>query len=213
MGIRRAGTCHSGGVRSRTACPGCGIVLPGSVAATPPRLHASAACEAVLHEVLGFEFQHPVMLRYHQLTVDAYGAQHAGGRAPQIRVAYSLAGLWLALEHGFSAEDVRAVHRRMGHPTAQWPAFPPPVPPQRWLSVLDVAEAGVRQHSHAGHAHATEQWAESVWSTWLDAVPGVDDAVEGMLRSIFLETGRHEGLHGTIGPAAAVHRLLGLLTA
>lgn len=201
-------------VRSRTACPGCGIVLPDPAQEEPARLHASPACESVLHEVLGFEFQHPVMLRYHQLTVDTFGAQHAGGGAPPIRVAYSLAGLWLALEHGFTAEDIRAVHRRMGHPTPSWPVFAPqPEPPQRWLTVLDVAEAGVRQHSDGGHARAAGQWAESVWAAWLDAVPGVDDAVEGMLRSIFLETGHHEGLHGTIGPAAAIHRLLGLLEA
>jgi hypothetical protein len=200
-------------VRSRTVCPGCGLVLPEAPAAEPSRLHASPSCEAVLHELLGFEFQHPVMLRYHQLTVDAYGAQHAGGEAPAIRVAYSLAGLWLALEHGFTAEEVRAVHRRMGHPTSSWPVFEPPTPPQRWLTVLDVAEAGVRQRSDGGHARAAGQWAESVWSAWLTASPGVEDSVGEMLRGIFLETGHHEGLHGTIGPAAAIHRLLGLLEA
>ena len=200
-------------MRSRTPCPGCGIVLPDGPPAEPARLHATPACEAVLNEILGYEFQHPVMLRYHQLTVDAYGAQHAGGAAPQLRVAAGLVGLWLALEHGFSAEDVRAVHRRMGHPTPAWPVFEPPLPPQRWLTVLDVAEAGVRQHSDGGHARATGQWAESVWTVWLAHVPGVDDAVEAMLRSIFVEPGHREGLHGTIGPAAAVHRLVGLLEA
>jgi hypothetical protein len=200
-------------VRQRSACPGCGLVLLGDPAAEPARLHASPECEAVLAEVLGFEFQHPVMLRYHQLTVDAYGAQHAGEGAPRIRVATGLAGLWLALEHDFSAEEIRAVHRRMGHPTAAWPAFAPPSPDRRWVTVLDVAEQGVRAQSGSGHAHAVEQWAESVWSAWSDAVPGIHDRVESMLRSIFLETGRHEGLHGTIGPAAAVHRLLGVLEA
>lgn len=199
-------------MRIRTACPGCGLVLPEATTAEPTRLHASAACEALVAEVMGFEFSHPVMLRYHQLTVDTYGAQHVDADAPQLRTATSLSGLWLALEHGFSAEDVRAIHRRMGHPTAEWPLFaPPPLPQPRWLTVLDVAEAGVRQQSGGGHARAAGQWAESVWSAWVDGVPGVDDAVEAMLRSIFLETGHHEGLHGTIGPAAAVHRLVGLL--
>jgi hypothetical protein len=174
-------------------------------------LHATPACEAVLQELLGVEFQHPVMLRFQQLTVDTYGAQHAGGPAPAVRVAYSLAGLWLSLEHGFTAEEVRAVHRRMGRPTATWPVFVPPTPPQRWLTVLDVAEAGVRQHSGGGHARAASQWAESVWDAWIAGASGVDDAVETMLRSIFLEVGHREGLHGTIGPAAAVHRLVGLL--
>jgi hypothetical protein len=187
--------------------------MSGAPGTESARLHATSACESVLDELLGYEFQHPVMLRYHQLTVDAYGAQHAGGAAPPMRVAYGLAGLWLALEHGFSAEDVRAVHRRMGHPTAAWPAFLPPEPPQRWLTVLDVAEAGVRQHSDGGHARAVTQYAESVWGAWLGTRPGVDDAVEAMLRSVFLEEGHHEGLHGTIGPASAIHRLLGLLEA
>lgn len=198
-------------VRTRTVCPGCGLALPEAPTAEPARLHATPACEQVLDELLGFEFQHPVMLRYHQLTVDAYGAQHAGTPAPPIRVASGLAGLWLSLEHGFTAEDVRAVHRRMGHPAPGWPVFDPPLPPLRWLTVLDVAEAGVRQRSDGGHARAVTRWAESVWGAWLDGSPGVDDAVEGMLRSIFLEDGLHEGLHGTIGPAAAIHRLLGLL--
>lgn len=200
-------------MRPRTACPGCGIVLPESASPVPAGLHASPSCESVLHEVLGFEFEHPVMLRFHQLTVDAYGAQHVGGGAPRIRVAYSLAGLWLALEHGFSAEDVRAVHRRMGHPTAAWPTFTPPVPPQRWLTVLDVAEAGVRQRSYGGHARAAGQWAESVWSAWLRADPDVHDSVRTMLRMIFVDAEHPEGLHGTIGPASAVHRLRGLLAA
>jgi hypothetical protein len=200
-------------VLSRTVCPGCGLALPEPLAGEPARLRATPACESVLHELLGFEFQHPVMLRYHQLTVDTYGAQHAGAPAPEIRVAYSLAGLWLSLEHGFTAEEVRAVHRRMGHPKPSWPVFVPPALPQRWLTVLDVAEAGVRQHSDGGHARAVSQWAESVWGAWLAGSPGVDDAVETMLRSIFLEVGHQEGLHGTIGPAAAVHRLVGLLEA
>ncbi|WP_133766089.1 DUF5946 family protein [Amnibacterium kyonggiense] len=200
-------------MRSRTACPGCGLVLPDPVAVEHTRLHATPACEAVLHELLGFEFQHPVMLRYHQLTVDAYGAQHAGGEAPEIRVAYSLAGLWLALEHGFSAEEVRAVHRRMGRPTPSWPRFEPPAPPKRWLTCLDVAEAGVRQGSIGGHARAAGQWAESVWAAWRGTDPSVDQAVGSLLRSIFVTPVRPVGLHGTIGPAAAVHRLVGLLDA
>ena len=162
-------------------------------------------------EVLGFEFQHPVMLRYHQLTVDAYGAQHAGEATPRIRVAYSLAGLWLALEHGFSGEDVRAVHRRMGHPTCRWPSFSQPNADRDWMTIVDVAAAGVRQHSDSGHAHATQRWAEDVWTAWLEFAPGTDDAVEAMLRSIFLDVGHGAGLHGTIGSAAAVHRLCGLL--
>ena len=200
-------------MQSRTECPGCGVVLPSKPMDAPPIVDASHECAAVHAEVLGFEFQHPVMLRYQQLTIDTYGAQHAGGATPPIRVAYALAGLWLAIEHGFSGEEVRAVHRRMGHPTGSWPAFDAPPPDRDWMTVVDVAEVGVRQHSESGHARAAQRWAEEVWAAWLEVAPGTDDAVESMLRSIFLDVGHAEGLHGTIGPAAAIHRLLGLLEA
>ncbi len=198
---------------SRTACPGCGVDLPPTTSAEPSALHASPACEALHHEILGFAHEHPVMLRYHQLTVDTYGAQHAGGPAPQIRVVYGLAGLWLSIEHDFSGEDVRAVHRRMGRPTADWPSFDPPAPPQHWLTVADVAEAGAHARSEAGHARAIAQWSESVWETWCEVVPGTDDAIERVLHSMFVDSAGRSGLHGTIGSASAVHRLRGLLGA
>ena len=65
-------------MRRTTECTGCGLVLPVETAAPTIPMNASAECAAVYAEVSGFEFQHPVMLRYHQLSVDAYGAQHAG---------------------------------------------------------------------------------------------------------------------------------------
>ncbi|MDQ1530279.1 MAG: hypothetical protein QOE37_384 [Microbacteriaceae bacterium] len=197
-------------MQGATICPGCGVGLPSAPVAIDPQGNASAQCTAVFAEVAGFEFQHPVMLRYHQLSVDAYGAQHGGGPGSPIRLAYSLAGLWLAVEHGFAGDEVRAVHQRMGKPTAEWPVFEPP---SSWTgtTVLDVAEQGVRRHSDTGHAAATRRWAEDVWCDWLRQRPGTDDAVEGMLRRIFVCGGRTP-LHGTLGSAGAVHRLLGLLT-
>ncbi|MHB8959789.1 MAG: DUF5946 family protein [Candidatus Limnocylindrales bacterium] len=64
------------------ACPGCGLRPPawwrGAVEPDRP-LRASAACWGLHAELVGFELQHLVALgRLHQLTVDAYGAQHAG---------------------------------------------------------------------------------------------------------------------------------------
>ncbi|MFD1720747.1 DUF5946 family protein [Amnibacterium endophyticum] len=195
-----------------TACSGCGIDLPAAESVVP-EVDASAACTLVHGEILGFQVQHPVMLRYHQMTADAYTAQHAGGATPLLRVGYALAGLWLSIEHGFSGEDVRSIHRRMGRPTAAWPVFEPPRPPQRWLTVVDVAEAGVRQRSERGHAKAVSAWAESVWETWQRERPGTDDEVERLLAAVFLDGTTGGRLHGTIGAASAVHRLHGLLQA
>ena len=198
-------------MRSGTSdCPGCGVDLPPADGATPA-VDASVACMRVHDELMGFQTEHPVMLRYQQMTADAYTAQHAGGQTPLLRTGSALAGLWLSIEHGFSGEDVRSIHRRMGRPTAAWPMFEAPAPPQRWLTVIDVAEAGVRVRSERGHAKAVAAWAESVWETWLRVRPGTDDAVERMLAAVFLESGAASPLHGTIGAASAVHRLHGLL--
>jgi Family of unknown function (DUF5946) len=196
-------------VRRTTECPGCGLEVPIEAAAPTVPLNASKECAAIYAEVSGFEFEHPVMLRYHQLSVDAYGAQHGGAPTTPIRLCYSLAGLWLALEQGFSGDEVRAVHAHMGHAQEWWPTFEPPVG-TGWMTVRDVAEQGVRRGSSTGHATATRAWAQSVWAAWTAERPTITADVEGLLRRLFVGDGR-QPLRGTIGSAGAVYRLVGLL--
>lgn len=172
-------------------------------------MNASRECAAVYAEVAGFEFEHPVMLRYHQLSVDAYGAQHAGAPTTPIRIGYSLVGLWLALEHGFAGDEVRAVHHAMGHAQDWWPDFEPPLG-RAGMTVRDVAEQGVRRASSTAAASATRAWAEEVWRLWTTERPGVAADVEGMLRRIVTCEGR-QPLRATVGPAGAVYRLVDLL--
>ena len=81
-------------------------------------------------EVQGFALHHLQLARdLHQLTVDAYAAQHAprevGVEVPPISVAYALVGLHLALDRGLSGIEVRAAHQRMGNPTRPGRACPP----------------------------------------------------------------------------------------
>lgn len=81
-----------------TACPGCRLELPTEDRERDHRVNASPECLHVYGEVTGFATQHPPLMRLHQLTVDAYGAQHGAGGTPPIRLAFSLVGLYLALE-------------------------------------------------------------------------------------------------------------------
>lgn len=149
-------------------CPGCGVALPPSGWLPDRRLNASPECWQVHGEVMGLEYQHPELVRrFHQLTVDAYGAQHAGGPTKQIRVAYSLVGLYLALDCGFSGLQVRDAHQQMGKPAPWWPAFPRPAQTGA-LTVLDVAAAGARAGSVEGHARLVAQWAGQVWAAWAE---------------------------------------------
>lgn len=100
---------------AHTICPGCALALPSTGAAVERERNASAECWQRYQDVAGFELTHVVALgRFHQLMVDTYGAQHAGPRS--IRLAYSLVGLPLALERGFTGDLVRRIHQGMGKP-------------------------------------------------------------------------------------------------
>ncbi len=157
---------YEGTVPAWSVCPGCGLRLPASGQPPDRRQNASSECWAVYGDVLGFELSHLVPLgRYHQLMVDTYGAQHGGANARSIRIAYSLVGLFLALERGWDGLEVRRAHQRMGKPDPSWPSFDRPREVGT-VTVLDAAEAGVRADSVVGHADAVGRWARSAWQAW-----------------------------------------------
>ena len=148
-----------------TCCPGCGLHLPAEVIAGDGRVNASAECLRVYAEVAGFASQHLPLLQLNQLTVDAYGAQHGGGGAPSIRLAYSLVGLHLAVDRGLTGDAVRVAHQRMGKPDRDWPRFEPPGD-VGCLTILTVAEEGLMVEAVAGHQGAALRWAADVWHSW-----------------------------------------------
>jgi hypothetical protein len=153
-----------------TTCPGCGLQLPASGLPWDPRRNASPECWQLYGEVQGFALHHLELVRdFHQLTVDAYAAQHAprevGGDVPPIWVAYALVGLHLALDRGVSGIEVRAAHQRMGKPEPSWPRLPTPERTGA-MTVFDVAAAGAMVGSVAGHAKAVRAWAAAVWQAW-----------------------------------------------
>lgn len=96
-----------------STCPGCGIELPGDAAGLPPRVGylATPECHALMGEVVGYEWANPAALaRWHQVTVDAYCAQHTGPNTRPIATAFALNGLYLVLERGFTGLQVREAH-------------------------------------------------------------------------------------------------------
>ena len=149
-----------------TPCPGCGVELAPSGWAWDPGLNASPECWQVYGEVAGFEMEHLAQLgSFHQLLVDAYGAQHPGDDPRSIRIAYSLVGLHLALVLGRSGPEVRRAHQRMGKPAPSWPLLSRPAVLGS-VTALDVARDGARARSVEGHALAMRRWAKAVWGAW-----------------------------------------------
>jgi hypothetical protein len=169
-----------------TTCPGCGLQLPASGLPLDPRRNASPECWQLYGEVQGFELNHLELVRdFHQLTVDAYAAQHApregGGDVPPISVAYALVGLHLALDRGVSGIEVRAAHQRMGKPHSSWPRLPTPERTGA-MTVFDVAAAGAMVGSVAGHAKAVRAWAAAVWQAWAAQHATVTALADRLLR-------------------------------
>jgi hypothetical protein len=144
-----------------TTCPGCGLEMPLSERSYERKFHASAECWSVFEEVLAVEFQNGVLFgQIHQLTVDAYAVQHAGGRHPDKSVCVHLVGLYLMLERGVAPMEVPPLLQRLASGTS-WPHLDPPKA-RASLTVYDVAVAEAPQT----HAMRVRKWAAEVWGIW-----------------------------------------------
>jgi hypothetical protein len=97
----------------------------------------------------------------HQVTVDAYGAQHPGGPTRNITTVYALVGLCLAIEHGYTGRQVQRAHMALAKRRTDWPRLEPPAMPGA-LTVQDVlrAEPGEERDKKL------MEWARSVWAAW-----------------------------------------------
>ena len=125
------------------------------------KFHASAECWSVFEELLAAEFQDSgLFAQVHQLTVDAYAVQHAGGRQPDKSVCIHLLGLYLVLERGVPPLGVPPLFRRVAS-RPSWPHLDPPEG-RAPLTVYDVAVAG----SPEAHAQRVREWAAEVWRLW-----------------------------------------------
>lgn len=109
-----------------TTCPGCGLELPADPAAVfDGYYHVAPECWRVYTEVLGCEFGDVVLFgQVHQLTVDTYAVQHAGGPHPGKSVAVHLAELHRMLAHGNKPPDVARRMQRLASRVKEVAALP-----------------------------------------------------------------------------------------
>jgi hypothetical protein len=144
-----------------TTCPGCGVRLPANGWKMEPRINTSTECWEMYGHVAGFELSNPTLQQHHQLTVDTYIAQHPGGHASDLSIAFALIGLHLALERGMPGTEVRALHQRLANRGVGWPHLSPPEVRGR-VTVHHVASAG----SVEEHAQQVGRWSRLVWEAW-----------------------------------------------
>src|SRR5690349_22210400 len=109
---------------AKSRCPGCAVMLAGGALPYRGYYNASAECWAEYTRVLGVEYQDAVLFgQVHQLTVDTYAVQHAGGPHPDKSVCVHLVGLHLVLERDFKPFDVPPRLQQLAASTTTWPHF------------------------------------------------------------------------------------------
>ena len=140
-------------------CPGCGVKLPIKNVAASPNHNASGECQELFNELSGFTLSNNTKEFIHQYVVDAYGAQHAGLPAKNIRVAFSLIGLCLAVEHNYTGRQVQLVHMKI--PKQIWPDLSPPALPAK-ITIWNVITATSDQEKFT----VINEWTKSVWHSW-----------------------------------------------
>jgi hypothetical protein len=129
-----------------------------------------------MNELSYYTLAHADPAFIHQHLVDAYGAQHVRQSKSTIGPAFALAGLYLAVERGFTGRQVQKMHMQMAGRSKQWPRFDPPedVGPLTVADVLSV-EAGLRRDQKL------IEWCASVWSAWSSEHPRVREMVGSLL--------------------------------
>ena len=126
--------------------------------------------EEAYHALCAYSLEHarqdPSFL--HQHVVDAYAAQHARADSKPIGVAFSLIGLCLHVERGFTGKQVQQMHMRLAQRKRAWPSFPLPKDrgPTTCMDVLSKPEGPHRDQ-------AISAWCRSVWDAFAEAQPAV----------------------------------------
>jgi hypothetical protein len=147
-----------------STCPGCALDMPRRPGVlNTSYYHASPECWTVFGEVLAAEYSNAVLFgQVHQITVDAYAAQHAGGPHPDKSVGIHLSGLYLVFVEDVRPMAVAPMLHEIANSVHAWPELPPPsVTASR--TILDVALCAGDWETHV---RTVREWALDVWQSW-----------------------------------------------
>jgi hypothetical protein len=152
--------------------------MPASdVAAYDGYYNTTPECWSIYTEVLGVDFGNPVVFRQvHQLTVDTYAVQHAGGSHPDKSIVIHLCGLHLVLDRDHAPTGMPQLFQRLAATVEDWPHFPPPAD----MGPVTAFDVALSQTPEA-HIENVRAWAKSVWGAWRDHHAAVAAFVESQL--------------------------------
>jgi hypothetical protein len=138
-------------------CPGCNASLPGKNLPASENYNAAGECEELFNELSGFTLSLNDSEFIHQHIVDAYGAQHAGPPTKNIRVAFSLIGLCLAVENNYTGRQVQLVHMKIPKQTWELPGKPL----HSEITIADVMRVPDNEKKQL-----IFDWMKAVWQSW-----------------------------------------------
>jgi hypothetical protein len=147
-------------VVNNKTCPGCGVILPNQNLEFSDQYNASGECIQLYHELSANFIMTPEVTFRIQHAVDAYGAQNADSRVKKIRIAFSLIGLYLAVECEYTGRHVQQAHMELAKRNIKWPTFILPNRPYA-LSVADVLSVVEMERNEM-----LMKWSKNVWDTW-----------------------------------------------
>lgn len=151
-------------VEKEITCPGCGLArLRQGESFYTGGYNASPECWKLFTQILGRSFGDGMLYgQVHQLAVDAYAAQHAGGNHGYKSAVVHLAGLHLVLERGEPPTSLAPLLQRLAGALETWPHLPPPD-----VNCPVTVQNVVAAKSPEDHANQVWQWADSVWRSWV----------------------------------------------
>lgn len=142
------------------------------------RYNSSPECWELFGELSAYTLVHGDRKFIHQHAVDTWQLQHAVTSKSNIGIAFSLIGLYLALERGYTGRQVQLAHMELGQTKRNWGDFE--IPSSRAaLTVADALRAGPGSARDA----ALMQWAAAVWTNWNHAHGWTEETCARLLRS------------------------------
>jgi hypothetical protein len=159
-----------------TACPGCRLVLPRKHCDQPNHFNASGECWQLFSDLSCYTVAKQDTEFIHQHAVDAYEAQHTGGKTRNITVAFGLIGLYLAPEKGYTGKQVQQAHMQIAKVRKDCPRLEPPARPAQ-LTVMDVLFAPDELEKDA----MIRKWMAAVWESWADRQAWVRETTDVLL--------------------------------
>jgi hypothetical protein len=151
-------------------------VLAGRNSGLHERYNATEACWQLCGELSAYHLTVLDTTFIHQLVTDVYGAQHSGGITRNITTAFSLIGLYLTLEKGYSGWQVQQAHLELAARQKEWPRLEPPCQTGR-LTVLDV----LLEDEGRDREERLWEWAGEVWHSWQHSHEWVKTTVRQLL--------------------------------